>query len=94
MHAATHVENNNELRSGKTFFRWKLLLIYYILACKSKIAFMVLDFETDSADKPRMNAELKIMMAELKSTWIKLKIMPRDIFIPANRHEDSHVNEK
>ena len=29
---------------------------------------MVLDFETDSADKPRMNAELKIMMAELKST--------------------------
>ena len=29
---------------------------------------MGLDFETDNADKPRMNAELRIMMAELKST--------------------------
>ena len=47
---------------------------------------MGLDF---GADKPRMNAEWRIMMAELL-----LKLLPSDIFIPANGDEKSHVNEK
>ena len=34
----------------------------YISAYKSQMAFMGLDFEDD---KPRMNAELTVMMAEL-----------------------------
>ena len=37
-------------------------MIYYISAYKSQMAFMGLDF---GDDKQRMNAELKIMMAEL-----------------------------
>ena len=33
-------------------------------------------------------------MAELslKSNWAKLSTIPRDIFIPANRDETSHIN--
>ena len=34
----------------------------YISAYKSQMAFMELDFE---ADKPKMEAELRVMMAEL-----------------------------
>ena len=37
-------------------------MINYILAYKSQMAFMGLDFE---ANKPRMNAELRILMAVL-----------------------------
>ena len=70
-----------------------LLLVYYISAYKSQMAFMRLDSE---ADKPRMNAELRIMMVELclKSNWTKLKTTPRGIIIPANRDKTSHVKEK
>ena len=48
-----------------------------------------LDLEVD---KPRMNAELRVMMAELylKSILTKLKTISGDIFIPANREETSH----
>ena len=47
------------------------------------------------ADKPKVNAELRVMMAKLwlKSNWTKIKTIPRDISIPANRHESFHVNE-
>ena len=56
------------------------------------MAFMGLDTETD---KPRMKAELGIMIAELqlKSNRTKLKTISRDIFISANRDKTSHVNE-
>ena len=37
-------------------------MINYILVYKSQMAFMGLDFE---ADKPRLNAELRIVMAIL-----------------------------
>ena len=37
-------------------------MIDYISAYKSKMAFMRLDFE---ANKPRMNAELRVMRVEL-----------------------------
>ena len=37
-------------------------MIDYIAAYKSQMTFMGLDFE---ADKPRMKAELRVMMAEL-----------------------------
>ena len=37
-------------------------MVDYISAYKSQIAFMVSDFE---ADKPRINAVLRVMMAEL-----------------------------
>ena len=47
---------------GKTCFRWRAFMIDYISAYKSQMAFMGLNFE---ADKTRMKAELKIMMAEL-----------------------------
>ena len=39
------------------------LMADYISAFKLQMAFMKLDFGTD---KPRMNAELRIMMAELQ----------------------------
>ena len=50
------------------------------------------DFEHE---KQRMKVELRVMMAELsvKSDWTKLKTIPHDIFIPANRDKTSHVNE-
>ena len=64
----------------------------YISAHKSQMTFMELDFE---ADKPRIKAELRRIMAELKvkSNRTKLKALPRDIIITANRDEASHVNE-
>ena len=37
-------------------------MIDYISAYRSQLAFMWLDFESD---KPRVNAELRVMMAEL-----------------------------
>ena len=37
-------------------------MIDYISACRSQIAFLGLDFE---ANKPRMNADLRVMMAKL-----------------------------
>ena len=37
-------------------------MINYISIYKSQIAFMELDFE---ADKPKINAELRVMMTEL-----------------------------
>ena len=43
-------------------FRWSAFMIGYISAYKSQIAFMGLDLE---ADKPRMNAQLRVMMVEL-----------------------------
>ena len=46
----------------KTYFRWSPFMIDYISAYKSQMAFMGLDFESD---KPRMKAELRVMMAEL-----------------------------
>ena len=56
------------------------------------MTFMELDFE---ADKPRIKAELRVIMTELKvkSNRTKLKALPRDIIITANRDEASHVNE-
>ena len=47
------------------------------------MAFIGLDLE---ADKPKMNAELRVVMAELylKPSWTKLKTIPHDIFIPEN----------
>ena len=48
-----------------------------------------LDLEVD---KPRMNAELRVMMAELylKSDLTVLKTVPGDIFLPSNGEETSH----
>ena len=46
----------------KTCFRWSPFMIDYISAYKSQMAFMRLDFEYD---KPRMEAELRVKMAEL-----------------------------
>ena len=53
-------------------------MIDYISAYKSQMAFMELQFE---AGKPRMKAELRVMMGELwlKSNWTKLKTIPHDI---------------
>ena len=51
-------------------------MIDYILAYRSQIAFMGLDFEVD---KLRMNAEFRVIMTELqlKSNLTKLKTIPR-----------------
>ena len=46
----------------KMCFRWRPFMIDYISAYKSQMAFMGLDFESD---KPRMEAKLRVMMAEL-----------------------------
>ena len=46
----------------KTFFRWNAFVKDYISANKSQMTFMELSFEVD---KPRMKAELRVMMAEL-----------------------------
>ena len=46
----------------KTCFRWSPFMIDYISAYKSQIAFTGLDIEVD---KPRMKAELRVMMVEL-----------------------------
>ena len=46
----------------KTCFRWSPFMLDYISAYRSQIAFMGLDFESD---KPRMEAELRVMMPEL-----------------------------
>ena len=46
----------------KTCFRLSPFMIDYISAYKSQMAFMRLDFEYD---KPRMEAELRVKMAEL-----------------------------
>ena len=64
----------------------------YISAYKSQMTFMGLDCE---AEKLRIKAELRVMMAELqlKLNWNNLKTIPCDIFIPANRGEAYHVNE-
>ena len=67
-------------------------MIDYISAYKSQMVFRGLDLE---ADQPRMNAELRVMMAELylKTNWTKVKTTTRDIFIPGNWDETSHANE-
>ena len=92
VHDATHVENNmgSEVElffcskdKQKTCFRWSAFMIDYISAYKSQMAFMGLDYE---ADKPIMNAELRV-------NWTKLKTIPRDMFIPENWERTSHVNE-
>ena len=43
-------------------FRWSAFMIDYILAYRSQVAFMRLDFE---ADNPRLNSESRLIMAEL-----------------------------
>ena len=67
-------------------------MIDYISTYKAKIASMGIDFE---ADKSRINAELRVMMFEmyLKSNWTKLTTIPREIFIPTNRGETSHLKK-
>ena len=62
---------------GKSCFRWSPCTINYISACKSQMAYMGLDFESD---KPRISIT-------------KIKTIPCDMFIPANRDKTSHVNE-
>ena len=71
MHAATHFENNMGSKvevifcskdKAKMCFRWSAFMIDYISAYKSQMVFRGLDLE---ADQPRMNAELRVMMAEL-----------------------------
>ena len=72
VHAATHVENNMDSRvevtscsknkQKKMCFRWSVFMIDYISAYKSQKVFMGLYYE---ADKPRMNAKLRVMMVEL-----------------------------
>ena len=49
-------------KGKKTCFRWRAFMIDYISAYKSQMAFMELQFE---AGKPRMKAELRVMMGEL-----------------------------
>ena len=51
-----------KIKGKKTCFRWSPPMIEYISANKSQMAFMGLDFESD---KPRMKAELRVMMFEL-----------------------------
>ena len=43
-------------------FRWRAFITDYISTSKSEVAFMGLDLE---ADKLRINAELRVMIAEL-----------------------------
>ena len=72
VHAATHVENSMDSEvevtspvakiKGKTCFRWSAFMADYILAYKSPMAFMGLDL---AADKPRVNTQLRVMMAVL-----------------------------
>ena len=45
-----------------TCVRWSNFIIDYISAYRLQIVFMQLDFESD---KPNVNAELRVMMAEL-----------------------------
>ena len=47
---------------GKKCLRWSAFMIDYISAYRSQIAFLGLDFE---ANKPRINADLRVMMAKL-----------------------------
>ena len=49
-------------KGKKTCFRWSAFMINYISGYKSQMTFMGLDFE---ADKLRIKAELRVMMAEL-----------------------------
>ena len=49
-------------KGGNVFQMECFYVCDYISAYKSQMAFMGLDFEDD---KPRMNAELTVMMAEL-----------------------------
>ena len=49
-------------KEKKTCFRWSPFMIDFISAYKSQMAFMGLDLESD---KPRMKAELRLMMSEL-----------------------------
>ena len=49
-------------KGKKTCFRLSPFMIDYVSAYKSQMAFMWLHFESD---KPRMEAELRIMMIEL-----------------------------
>ena len=51
-----------KIKGKKTRSRWTPFMIDYISAYKSQMTFMGLDFESD---KPRMKAELRVMMAEL-----------------------------
>ena len=51
-----------KIKGKKTCFRWSTFMLGYISANKSQIAFMGLNFEYD---KPRIKAELRVMMAEL-----------------------------
>ena len=51
-----------KIKGKKTCFRWSPFMIDYISACKSQMVFIGVDFESD---KPRMKAELRVMMAKL-----------------------------
>ena len=64
----------------------------YISAYKSQMVFMGLDIE---ADKPIKNAELIIVIAELKleSNWTKFETIPRNIFIPRKWGKTSPLNK-
>ena len=46
----------------KACFSWTAFMIDYVSAYKSQMTFMRLDLEVD---KPRMNAELRVMMVEI-----------------------------
>ena len=46
----------------KTCVRWSTFMTDYISAYRSQMAFMWLDLESD---EPRVNAELRVVMAEL-----------------------------
>ena len=63
VHFATHVENNmgSEVEE-KNVFKWTAFMIDHISAYKWQMAFIGLDFE---AEKPRINTELRVMMAEM-----------------------------
>ena len=62
MGSEVEVTSCSKDKGKKTCFIWSAFMINYISAYKSQMAFMELDFE---ADKPRMKAELRVMMAEL-----------------------------
>ena len=64
-HTTKTIHKFNPDKREKTCFRWSYLLIDYISDYKPQIVFMGLYIEND---KPRMNSELRVMIAELKSS--------------------------
>ena len=51
-----------KIKGKRTCFRWSVFMVDYFSGYRSQMAFMRLDFESD---KPRVNAKLRVMMAEL-----------------------------